>query len=192
MIDELSVRLLLNQSISISFREKQMSDAKVRAAAKKLSTSNKFLELVASYLVTKANAKAVREKVDAYKRDSGLLESFGFRYDKSRQDSLKPITDDKHLYMSDDDEGVAKYFKALGPLHAANGFNVPDDYCPALMAESDNREAWWAMEKFAIEALEMDEMAIVGGTCEQRDEFKRVIVGLAVSGPKGARLKLSA
>lgn len=46
------------------------------------------------------------------------------------------ITDHKHLYTTDDDEGCRDFYAALDAAHKANGSTLPDGYCPHLSAES--------------------------------------------------------
>lgn len=85
--------------------------------------------------MAQAFAECERERVDAYIKP--IFESFGFVYgnDLAARIGLIGPLPWKDLYLCDDMEMLARYWKACDTAHRAHGFTGPDGYCPALIAE---------------------------------------------------------
>lgn len=89
-------------------------------------------------LASRALAKSLREEVDAIKRELLATGDYTDQYKGGR------VTEpSKDWHISDDES--ASYYESLAQLIAAAGHEVPEGYCPALMAESAQRDAEHAL-----------------------------------------------
>jgi hypothetical protein len=94
--------------------------------------------LAKAVLMAQAFADVERERVNAYIKP--LFLSFMFT-----DEDGKPITDPDRLYLSADDAGAKTYYEVCDREHRAHGFDGPEGFCPALVAEELQREAEQAL-----------------------------------------------
>lgn len=83
-------------------------------------------------LMARVYAEMERERVDAYIRP--IFDRYGFTY-SGKYGKAGPIEKQDHLYLCDDEPGIAAYFAECDTAHRAHGFKGPDGHCPALTAE---------------------------------------------------------
>lgn len=141
-----------------------------RKVAKRL-TSN-----VNALLLARAYAELERERVDEIQRR--VLDQMGYEKYELRHTFQLPDT-------------VAKeYYERLNAIHLADGFELAaKGYCPALCAESLQREAEWALIDAAREFFpEVTNNGLLCGTkdkggLELRQEYLDLLVGLVVNQP---------
>lgn len=81
-------------------------------------------------LMAQAFAELERKRVNAYTRPLFAEYTFADKRTGER------ITDPKWLYLSEDDDLCADYFKQCDALHREHGFTGPEGHCPALIAEN--------------------------------------------------------
>lgn len=101
---------------------------------------------VNAYFVARAYAETVREAI--HKIDISILrdEKTGkwlYRTDPARlhgRENMEFITDPERAYMMSDDDAADYYAERDKRIHE-NGWNVKKGYCPALIAESLQRDA---------------------------------------------------
>ncbi len=78
-------------------------------------------------------AKETRAKVDAYLLP--IFQRFEF-YADGRRDGVR-ITDPDKLYQCTDEKLCAAYYAACDAEHRRQGYNLPKDHNPALVAENE-------------------------------------------------------
>lgn len=99
-------------------------------------------ELAMAVCTARAFAEVEKERVDAYILP--LFNTFSFAEDVEGC-SGETITNPEHLYLSRDDDRVAAYYAACDKAHQEHGFDGPEGFCPALVAEELQRKAENAM-----------------------------------------------
>ena len=104
-------------------------------------------ELIALVRSARVAADIMRKSVEAYTRP--ILLGFGFRRDCDERCDGSLITEDRHLYLSGDEEGVSAYYAACDEAHAAHGHDLEPGYCPALVARSHTLDLERALLKAA-------------------------------------------
>lgn len=107
---------------------------------KKWARENK--ELANTVCLARAFAATEKERVDAYILP--LFATFEFTKDRKgckRDGELEPtgekITDPEQVYLSTNEELCVEYFAASDAAHRAHGFDGPDGFCPASIADHD-------------------------------------------------------
>ena len=85
-------------------------------------------QLALTVCKTQAFAQIERERVDAYIKP--IFDSYEF-YDDNKQ----RITDRTQLYLSTDEQLVARYYEECDRAHREHGYNGEPGTCPALIAE---------------------------------------------------------
>lgn len=115
--------------------------------------------LVQSYLTTRAIAETLREEVDKVK--VGVLSGFSFKNDLSIEhgEEERDITDPEDLYLSQDEEGIIRYHAEVDKKLKESGIkpkSMESDFCPALVAEHDQRKIEWALLDEVAEVLECE------------------------------------
>lgn len=80
-----------------------------------------------------AFAQCERERVDAYIKP--LLAEFQLKATRHGR-APEVITEAKNVYLCEDEQAVADFFKACDIEHRKHGFTGPEGHCPALTAEN--------------------------------------------------------
>lgn len=93
----------------------------------------------------RVRAKVYREAMD--KITAGILADM-----KCTDDDGKPVTEPKDAWTLNDDDH-AEYVRRKQAAQAAAGYDVPEGYCPALMAEADVTKAENALLDIAAKHL---------------------------------------
>jgi hypothetical protein len=116
-------------------------------------------EAVETYLASRAVAEATRAKVDVVQRqvlqDIILYTDLGRKYGGS----VKRIVDPNQVYLSENSGGVLRYLREVDRLLRIDGIKPAEmgfDYCPALVAETDQLQTEWALLDATAKMLEMD------------------------------------
>jgi hypothetical protein len=140
-----------------------------------------FAQLSAAVLVAKAAAEVTREKVDAYIRP--VFDRYGFKDEDGR-----PIESPRQLYLCKDDAACDRFFAECTATHRANGYTLPDGYCPALVAETKLIEAENALINEWARVFGVTDGQRAHVTLDTRDKLLNLLLGLAVmAGKDGGR-----
>lgn len=104
-------------------------------------------DLGMTVLKATAFAQLERERVDAYVRPIFL------RYEFRHEGTGEILTDPDRIYLAGDSPEVEarckEYFAECDRAHREHGFDGPDGHCPALVAESLQRDA----EQLLLDAM---------------------------------------
>jgi len=150
-------------------------------------------QAVVNYLAARVYAEAKRSEVDAFANEL-LAGRFEFYSTPRRGRDGSRITDHRKLYQSDDEAGCKCFWAALSAEEKKVGIkpeDMPDDHCPALVAEFDRTKAEWALLNAADKMLqitphrEANELNS-GLLCQpdglnKRQQFIDAIVGLVLA-----------
>lgn len=136
---------------------------------------------VNTLLIAKAMAQVERERVDVIQRR--VLNEQNYCGDGER------ITDPKLTYLLDDND-ANRYFATMNAIHLEAGFeDAAKGYCPALVAETLETQAEWALISAAEEffpGVTNDKLlcgtATLGGL-ETREKYLDLLIGLVVNAP---------
>lgn len=134
---------------------------------------------VDAVLMTMAHAQLMREKVDAIQRE--ILAECPLTPGElaTKMEETAPITNPKDVYLCDDAAQLEDYYAECDKRTRAAGLKPVDmatEYCPALVAESAQREAEHLMLDCFAELIEFDgggELFRHRLLCRGLDEFKR-------------------
>jgi hypothetical protein len=142
-------------------------------------------EHVAELLVRKAFAQVERERVDAIQKRELRQQYYYGRIDERQV----RITNPRESYLMDDDS-AKRYFEKLNAIHLADGFaDAARGYCPALVAETKETEAEWALIKAAEEffpGVTNDKLLCgIKGLpgLETRHKYLDLLCGLCINAP---------
>ena len=99
---------------------------------------------VKAYIMSRAYAETMREAVDKIERK--ILQEVPLTNDLEIEHGkpAREITDPKDVYLCDNDDLLQDYYKETDHRLRAVGLKpntMPDDHCPALVAESLQRDA---------------------------------------------------
>jgi hypothetical protein len=139
-------------------------------------------EAVNLLLVTMAHAECLRERVDAIDRAVLAEHTYTNEYEGNR------ITEPKESWQMGDDDAALYHPRRDAAIRAA-GFDPPEGYCPALMAESAQTEAENALVKasepfFGVTNDQLLSHFANGKTgLDHRREFIDLLIGLVVNFP---------
>lgn len=140
---------------------------------------------VNTLLMAKAYAQLERERVDKIQRKVLAEEVYLMdeRWLEHGRDDERITEPDKSHLMCDVD--ASRYFEKLNAIHLANGFeDAAKGYCPALVAETLERDATHALILSAQEF--MPEVTPNGLLClglEKYHKFVDLLIGLVVNSP---------
>ena len=129
-------------------------------------------------LVTMAHAELVREEVDGYAREVLAAGNYTSSYTGER------ITEPKDAWTMGDDAFPDYHAKVDAKVRAA-GYDVPPDYCPALIAEEEQRRA----ERALIDAskpffgVTTEDLLGCRKGLEKHRKFLDLLIGLCVNAP---------
>lgn len=106
-------------------------------------------EAVKTYLLAKSYLETIKPIIVGYQTE--ILESNNFRneYEVGTRRAMQAgefIKNPDHTFLMVDDD-FDEYLKLVNQAHKDNGFNVPEGYCPLLVAKSDVTDA----EKLILE-----------------------------------------
>jgi len=140
------------------------------------TVSDKMIGVVNNYLEARARAEVLRERVDRIKRAAMMAHKLTDR------DTLQPLTDPGDAWLAIDQE-FNEYLKTVNVMARELGIkpdSMPDEYCPALVAEDEMRRAEHAIiyEASRSMAEEVPGMATVtanGLLCLGLDKYKQFI-----------------
>ena len=113
-----------------------------------------------AYIVAKAAAETVAATIGPIQAE--ILQDFELYNDLEVEHGLprRRITAVKDLYLSNNEDEVLAYYAAVDQRLKAEGLKPHDmdaDYCPALVAEDEQRKAEYALITEAARMLEVDE-----------------------------------
>ena len=106
--------------------------------------------LIATVRLMRSEAAKMRAKVDAYSQP--ILDAAGLTY----EDSGQPITKLDDTWLCKDGPQLDAFFAALKVANHKHGFAHLGDRCPALVAESQARDAEAALIDHARDAFGID------------------------------------
>jgi hypothetical protein len=118
------------------------------ANTKAFNASHKTAELREQVVRLRKEATEIRKRVDAY--EAPIFAKYHFKDDEGN-----PVTDQKLLFtcIESDKEQCDRFYAECQEEHKKQGFNLPDGFCPALVAESNANKAEYALLKHATEVL---------------------------------------
>jgi hypothetical protein len=137
-------------------------------------------ELVCKYLAAHVKAEVTRAEVD--KITAKILAEFPLY--ATIKDS-KRITDPKYTWLCGDDARMATFYAMTDKAERAAGLkptSMPDDYCPALVAEDEQRQAENALIEASGGPLGVSNEGLLcsghGKGLENRQKWIDLVVGL--------------
>lgn len=123
--------------------------------------SKKNRTLALEVCAAQAKAEVTRERVDAYVQP--ILERFAFKKDldilKDVPDFGEPITTVRDLYQTEDPR-LPEFYAACQQAHKDHGYQLPDGYCPALVAENEYIKKQNALLEAGSDLLGVDLQAV--------------------------------
>ena len=150
--------------------------------------------LAAGYLVLSmtVRAKAMRAEVDIVQYE--VIKGFDFRDDLVARHigrDPEPITRPQDLYLSEDEEAVARYYVAVDLALRKAGLKpetMDQDHCPALVAEYAQLEAEWALLDVVANIMQLgfngaelnNRLLSLHDGLEQRRRFIDLLLSLVV------------
>lgn len=180
-----------------------------KESIEKFSTDDTAVSLVRSALVLEARADIIREKVDAY--ISEVFERFEFYLapkwmERTHDDKLfgtdfpgGRIMNIEDLYLTDlKSDNYLAYCDACRDAHLANSFahtvlereeetGGDRGWCPALIAETEHREAEQVLSDYASDHLGFPKV-----TYPERKKFLDIVTTIVLQGPRGSEISLDA
>ena len=150
---------------------------------------------VDNLLIAMALAQAERERVNKIQKDVLASEVFLMdekHLDRGREDAR--ILDPAKAWLMNDVD-APRYYAKLSEIHLANGFeDAAKGYCPALVAETLQTEAEWAVIKAAEEFFPgIDNNRLLCGISkpdgswecglETRKKYLDLLIGMVVNFP---------
>jgi hypothetical protein len=144
---------------------------------------------VNTLLLAMANAELLREEVDGYK--AALLAEGSYT-----DETGKPVTEPKYDWTMGDDQFPGYLAKLEAKVKEA-GHNVPKDQCPALIAESLQNQAEWAVIEAAEPFFGVTNSQLLCGTKTEdglttQRKYLDLCIGLVVNFPGYEKPSLSA
>ena len=137
--------------------------------------------LVNSYLMARVYAEAMRERVDAIGRE--ILKEMPLYADMA--DGSARIVEPSQIFLCTDDAATGAYFLEASKRERAAGIkptNMPDEYCPALVAESRLSKIENMLIDASGKALGVDSNS-PGMYLERRKRYIDLVVGMIVNMP---------
>lgn len=146
---------------------------------------------VQNYLVTRTLAQAKRAEVDVIERqlltEHVLMATLCHHpEDASRGYAPYRITDPKKTYLCEDRAACKEYHDACNRRERAAGIkpaDMPDEYCPALVAESLQTQAENVLIQHAGRAAGLEACMLHG---DKRDQYLDLVCRLVVNHPDTA------
>lgn len=92
-----------------------------------------------AYLMARTYAEIMREKVDKVEREILIEAPLTNGYETKHGKSPRPITEPKDVYLCNDELLLQDYYAEVNKRERAAGLkpdNMPDEFCPALIAEN--------------------------------------------------------
>ena len=135
--------------------------------------------LVFDVLAHRAGAQVVRDHVDSY-----VEAHFAQEYQASSDPFYNARTGEilsrsEDLYLSEQTLRCEEFFADLDSLHTAAGYDIPAEYCPALIAEMDLNDAEAALLDYAGQHIAPMFSQIV--KLEHRTEALELLIGAAMA-----------
>jgi hypothetical protein len=126
----------------------------------KTGLSHELIDATAAYLVARAAAETMREAVDEIATDVlTRVELYNDLAVRHERDERRRITEPRYTYLSEDEEATKAYFAECDKAERAAGLKpaeMPNEHCPALVAEHEQAKAEWALIDAAATFLQMD------------------------------------
>jgi hypothetical protein len=143
---------------------------------KKVAESDKFKIFSSNVLLTMAHSKVTTERVNSYAVP--LFRSMGFVEGKeSLHEAGQAITDPKYGYLAFENSKCPlfdEYEKLLHQKHLDHGYEVKLGYCPALIADNQQREAENQLIQFMEKSIGMPQWILI----EDREKMLNLYVGI--------------
>lgn len=136
---------------------------------------------VNAYLMAQIRAETIREKVNVIQRDILSESPLSPGELAAKCKHTEPITDPKYIYLCDDQAQLADYFAEASKREREAGLKpdeMPDEHCPALVAEHFQTEVENMLIKAAGKPLGIDHLY-----GELRKRFLDLVVRLVVNLP---------
>lgn len=122
-------------------------------------------------LMARVYADMERERVNAYIRP--IFDAYRF-HELPTIHGAPPVRKPEDLYCCADEEQVAAYFAECDQAHRAHGFTGPQGHCPALTAETLQRETEYALMKLAQPLFRIDPSDLYG---DNRAKYLELLIG---------------
>ena len=135
-----------------------------------------FAPLVVAYVAARTIAETLREKKNGIARAILAGYEMHSRYDGKR------ITEESRTYEADD-EHATKYYALMNAAMRKAGLkpdDMPDEYCPALVAESKLVDVEWTLIKALAPRFGMDPSR-VGGRLDFRKQFLDLVCKMTMA-----------
>jgi hypothetical protein len=137
--------------------------------------------LVSAYLLALTFAKVQRQRVDEIHR--ALLDECPIYADRNENEK---ITKSGDLYLSSDESACEEFYAAANHALRKAGIkpdDMPDEKCPALVAEHDRIKIEWKLIDAAGKPFGISNDNILNDGMATRQKFLDLVVGLVVSLP---------
>ena len=142
---------------------------------------------VEAYLVARAYAETMREEVNKIYRD--ILTECPVCADDGTQ-----ILSPDRLYLCSDDDLVRDVYAEANKREREAGLkpaDMPNDYCPALVAETLKIEAENRLIEAAGRPLGIDNNTLLCAGLDKRQRFIDLVVGLVLSLPNFKKMEVT-
>lgn len=123
-----------------------MTTALTRSALERFAHNPEFHRRAMAAIAAGEKAEATREHVDSYTRP--IFDSFGFGAEYWQR---------LYLLLDEHEARVHEYFAACDRAHREHGYDLPPDYCPALVAEHEHIAALRDLRELACGVLGIPE-----------------------------------
>lgn len=156
-------------------------------------------EAVQGYLLARANAEVMREKVNQVYREVLEIHPLYTDFMAERREEIKRVTDVEDMYLSTDEATCGEVYRDANLTLREMGLksdDMPDEHCPALVAEELQRDTEHLILEASSDMLELDfnghelkhRLLCLG--LEKYKKFIDLVVGLVVNLPdfKGVRI----
>lgn len=155
-------------------------DPRCRRGSRESASAREAIDAAAKLLVARAHAEVTAEKIAEIV--APVLARHQLKTTPyARRGVERPaevITDEKHLYLCDDDDACKAYYADRHNAIVAAGFEVEQDYCPACIADTERVDAEVALLKLTDARLGT-RFADAWG--ESRDKALHLLVSVIVA-----------
>jgi len=143
---------------------------------------------VKAYLMSRAYAETMREAVDKIERE--ILKECPLTNDLeiNRGKPAREITEPKHVYLCDNDDLLEEHYTAVNHRLRAEGLkpdDMPDDHCPALVAEHLQMDAEHLVVESTAEMLGEEDFLhrLICHGMDKYHKFIDLVTGMIVNMP---------
>lgn len=136
-----------------------MTTTLTASALERFAHNPEFHRRAKAAIVLGKVAANVRKHVDSYTRP--IFDRFGFGAEYWNR---------LYLLLDEHEDRINEYFAACCAAHADHGYDLPDGYCPALVAEHEHVAALRELRSLACGVLGIPEPIVIEH-CDKLDEL---------------------